>query len=386
MSTRVRVLHVQDKCGHGTSRIQGVQRLLEWWADAFRNAPFDFEICILREPKDSDDWQPGDTRVHRLGRSRFDVRTIFDLRHLITREGFDVLHCHGYGATTFGRIAGALSGTPVLVHEHMIDEHIPWYQRVADGILAPLTSRGIAVSEAVADFLVQVRRLPPERVEIVYNATPDYAFDAVPEETRRALLRELGLNPAAPRIAIFGRLHPVKGHEDFLRAAALVHVRVPDAEFLVVGDGPLADSLPDLAATLGIGERVRFLGLRDDVRELLSISDVSVVASHSEGFSLVAVEALAQAKPVVATRVGGIPEVVRDGETGILVPAQAPMELARAIEQLIGDKALASRLGARGLEDAKQRFSMAGSEQAFTRIYNSVVRAAPTNGSTYQTL
>lgn len=378
---RIRVLHVQDKCGHGTSQIQGVQRLLEWWAEGFKNAPFDFDICILREPKDSRAWQPGDTLVHRLGRGRFDPRTVFDLRRLITSGQYDILHCHGYGATTFGRLAGALSGTPVLVHEHMIDADIPGYQKIVDGILSPLTSRGIAVSEAVADFLVDVRHVPRSRVEVVYNATPDEAFAPVDDASRTRVIEELGLDPSAPRVAIFGRLHPVKGHEDFLRAASLVRAEVPNAEFLVVGDGPLADTLPGLAATLGVADRVHFLGLRRDVRDILAVTTVSVVASHSEGFSLVAIEAAAQSVPVVATRVGGIPEVVRDGDTGLLVPPHEPMELARAIERVLKDRQLAAHLGARGLEDAKARFSMAGSERAFARIYEDALRSQRANGA-----
>lgn len=372
----MRVLHVQDKCGLDGARIQGVQRLLLWWWPAFRSSAAEMSLCILRKRNEAArSFDEAGIPARFLGRGRFDPRAAFELADLVRRERIDVLHCHGYGSTDLERIAGHRTGRPVVIHEHMIDAAVPSVQRAADRALAPWTSRAIAVSGAVAEFLEHGRSVPREKIAVVPNGIPEESFASAPECQQRELRAQLGLPEGRPIVGTVGRLHPVKGHDDFLRAAQKVAARVPGALFAVVGDGALLPELERAARGAGLGSRVRFLGYQADVAPIIGLFDVLVVASRSEGFSLTAAEAMAQGKPVVATRVGGIPEVVRDGETGLLAPASDPAALADAIIALLSDPARARALGQRGLEVCRERFSVAATVRSFCEIYADLLSA-----------
>lgn len=372
---RLRVLHVQDKCGLGGARIQGVQRLLLWWWPAFADTDVDLSLVILRDRNEaSASFDREGIAVTYLHRSRFDPRQVSDLVALLRRGRFDVVHTHGYGATTFGRLAGALTRTPVVVHEHMVDDDMPLFQSVVDRLTAFHTARAIAVSKAVARFLVTKRHIPESAVEVVYNAIPDRYFDPGIGTDRAGLLEPLGLESGHRHVGIIGRLHPIKGHESFLRAAATVATGRDDVRFVVVGDGELESVLRDRVQQLGISDRVVFLGHQDDIPAVVRTLDLLVVSSISEGFALTAAEAMAGGVPVVATRVGGVPEVVTHGETGLLVPPRDPDALAAAIARLLDDETLRQSMARRAAEVADVRFRIESNVEAFTRIYREVAR------------
>ncbi len=373
---RIRVLHVQDKCGHGGSQIQGVQRLLLWWWPAFENTEFDLSLCILRgRNAASRSFDEAGIRVSYLGRSRFDPRTANDLVRLIREQRIDLVHCHGYGATTFGRIAGGLCKRPVIIHEHMIDTEIPYYQKLIDRLLAPWTTQGIAVSNAVGDFMTTARGLPRAKVEVVYNGIPESFCEGANREERRRVAAELGVSPGRPVIGIVGRLHPIKGQVEFVKAAAIVRERIPEAQFLVVGDGDFRSQLELIVEQENLETHVRFVGHRNDVRQVLSVLDILVISSHSEGFSLSAAEAMAAGKAVVAMKVGGIPEVIRGEQTGLLVPPRDERAMAAAIVRLIEDDGLRQELGSRAMAECQRRFLISGTVASLSRIYWSAVGA-----------
>jgi glycosyltransferase involved in cell wall biosynthesis len=289
-----------------------------------------------------------------LGRGRFDPRTLPDLIRIIRDQRIDVLHCHGYGSTTFGRLAGALTQTPVLVHEHMIDGGIPAYLGVMDRVLAPLATRGVAVSEAVADFMVRRRHLDPGRIEVVRNGAPDEFFCRVSPGEQAETRTRLGLDADGLYVGIVGRLHPIKGHDVFLDAVAGITATHPKARFLVVGDGELSTPLRLQAHELGINDVVDFMGYQPDLLAYLQAFDVLVIASRSEGAPLVVLEGMAGGKAMVATRVGGIPEILTHGEHALLVPSEDPEAMGRAIVRLLDDPDLREGLG-RAAEDLCDR-------------------------------
>ena len=166
----IRVLQVADKFAMRGAPIHGMARLLMAWVLAFRGSRVHFEICVLRghEGGVSDFEEIGATVID-LNRSKMDPRTVFDIARLIRECEIDIVHCHGYGATNFGRIAARICGVPVIVHEHMVEEDVPLYQRLADLSLSRLTTLGIAVSSAVARFMVEGRYIPSDRVETVFQ-------------------------------------------------------------------------------------------------------------------------------------------------------------------------------------------------------------------------
>lgn len=219
-------------------------------------------------------------------------------------------------------------------------------RRFVDAATRTRVDRFIAVSEAVAARLV-ADGADPTRVAVVLNGVDFAALDA--SAAQRDGLPSLGEGPVVVCIA---RLEPVKGVEHFVRAAALVD----GATFVVTGTGSLESRLREVAAAQRGGSRVEFLGSVPSAAALMARSDLVVVPSLSEAFGLVAAEAMALGRPVVATRVGGLPEVVVDGQTGLLVEPGDPAALADGVRRLLDDHGLAARLGAAGQTRARERF------------------------------
>ena len=211
-----------------------------------------------------------------------------------------------------------------------------------------ITDGFIGVAKAHGEYLARAEGCPPKKVFVVPNGVDINRFQ--PQSPDEALREQLGLPPHAPVAAIVAALRPEKNHELFLRSAALVRKQVPDAHFLVIGDGAQQPKLEELTRTLDMTDAVHFLGTRSDVQALLSLSDVLVLSSHMEANPVSILEALACGKPVVATRVGSIPETVHDGENGYLVPAGDAEQMAGRVAHLLADRQLATQMGLAGRE------------------------------------
>jgi glycosyltransferase involved in cell wall biosynthesis len=176
------------------------------------------------------------------------------------------------------------------------------------------------------------------------------------EHHRGELRGELGIDPEVPLVGIVGRLVPIKAHETFLAAAVEVRDAVPRAQFLIIGDGERRQELQRLVDQLGLSTSVRFLGWRRDLVRVYPDLDVVALTSLNEGSPVVLIEALAAARPVVSTAVGGVPEVVIHGETGLTVPASNASALGAAIVTLLRDRPLAERLGMTGRRHVYPRY------------------------------
>jgi len=232
-------------------------------------------------------------------------------------------------------------------------------------------------AEAIKQRLV-ADGYPQERMTIIPNGIHPSRFAGNGSSGR--FRQELGLPPHTPLVAVLSRLNPMKGVEYFLEAAMIVGRRFPDARFLIVGDGrtmvdgqvvdsPYTKELERYAVQLGLGERAVFTGPRLDVQEILAEIAVSVLPSLSEGLSNTLLESMAAGVPVVATNVGGNPEVVEQGETGFLVPPRDAAALARAICLLIENRELALRFGQAGRQRVAQHFSLEKMVHDTERLY-----------------
>ena len=369
----INVLYVLDKLTVGESHLHGVTRLCGWWIPEFDKGEFCVSAVTLRGRDSAGDYLENlGVPMHYLGRSSFDPRVIPALISLIRRERIDLLHLHGYGATNFGRICSLLLGIPCIVHEHIVDEHIPAVQRVADRLLSRANTSAIAISKAVREFMVGPRAVPRERVEVIYNGIPLDAYaDDTPADTS---WREAAGIPAHYRlVTIVGRLNELKGHRYFLEAAAVVAEHQPDVGFVVVGDGELMDALREQANQLGIGERVFFLGHRDDVPDILRASDISVVASLSEGGPLVLFEAMAGRCATVMTETCGLAELIEEGRNGFVVPARDSSAIAAKTLALLEDPDLSKEIAEHGREDAFA-YDVSSTVTRFQNIYRRMVR------------
>ncbi len=367
---KIRVLQVMDKCAIRGSPIHGVSRLLLTWWPAFKNTDIELTLCVLRGGGGTcSAFEKKGINVEDLSRSKVDPRTVVDLIKIIKRDDIKILHCHGYGATTFGRLAGFLSNTVVVVQEHMVDKDIPLYQRIIDRLLAPLTSKGIAVSNAVNDFMVGPRSLPKNRMAVVYNTIPAQFCEKISDYDKSEAIRQYNIPKDVPLVGIIGRLDPVKGHDDFLRAASVIFEKHVDVHFIVVGDGELREKLENIVIETGLKNNVHFLGHCDNILPIISLLDIFVSSSHSEGLPMAHAEAMAQEKAVVATSVGGVPEIVENMISGILVPAKDHEKLAEAIFRILEDNALKIMLGKNALKRVRENFLVDETVKELSEIY-----------------
>jgi glycosyltransferase involved in cell wall biosynthesis len=277
-----------------------------------------------------------------LQRSSFDPRTLTDFLGLVRRRGIDVLHLQGHGSSMFGRLAARIARRPAIVHVHadyrLAPKGYPWYVRAADRALAPGTALAIAVTEQLIPFMVQDQGFRREQIEVLRNPVDLERFRPPSEAERRETRVALGLEPTARVVTELGRLDRLKGVDVLLEAWKTVTADDESAVLLVVGDGPARESLERSAEASAL-RGVRFLGQLADVRPVLWASDVLAMPSRQEAMPMAALEALACGVPVVGSRVGGIPELVTDGENGILVPVEDAGALAAALTAVLVDEA-----------------------------------------------
>lgn len=349
MSRRLNIVHICDHLGWTGTRIHGVKRLFAWMIPRFDPERFDVSLISLRQPDSSPDTLEGlGIPVTYLGRSKFDPLTLPALLREIDQRRADVLHMHGYGASTFGRIAAAMRGLPSIVHEHANLTDTPWFQKVADKALAPHTDVAIAVSHSTAEFVTRARLIPADRTFVVYLGVPLGEFsrprsDAEVREARATL----GIPDGTFAVGTVTRLMPSKGNEYLVEAAAGIVHRRPDARVYIAGEGELGPALEAQAKGLGLGERLVFLGFQRDVAAVLSALDLIVFPSLWEGTPLTAFEALAMGKPIVATDADGLSEILTDGVDARIVPRRNAARLADAVVALIDDAPARAALGAR---------------------------------------
>ena len=379
----VRVLQVLDKLGIDGATIHGVTRAVLDWIPEFDPAQFQFTICSLRAPDASDAIvQEAGLRVVYLNKGKFDPTTLFSLLRLIRQERPHVLHLHGFGASTFGRLASLLTGTPNIVHEHAVFPGQPAYQIMADALLSPLTHRAVAVSETVRQYMIEDRKIRPELLQVFHPGTRLRDFQPPGPETLQATRDEFGLRPDAPVICFVGRLAPEKGVTYLLEAFTRLLPAVPDAWLLLVGDGPDHDRLAQMAQQCGVADRVIFTGYRSDVLALIGISQVMAIpsfpqASFAEGGPTTFLEAMKMRVPVVGTPVGLMAEGIRDGETGLLVTAASAELLAEKLLYLLQNPDEARAMGQRSWEVCQQ-YSLENTVARLSELYTTLAASTGT--------
>ena len=370
MSEPIRVLQICDHLGWEGSRMHGVKRLFAWMIPRFDPSRFEVSLVSLRKRDLSEETLDAlGIDITYLHKSKFDPATLSALLAIIDRKKIDILHLHGYGATTFGRMAAALRGIPAILHEHANLTDTPWFQKVADRLLDRYTDIAIAVSKSTADFIVNARLVQPEKVKVVYLGAPHEEFSRVRSSAEIAgARRDLGVGPDDFCIGTVTRLHESKGNSYLVEAARIVVDRFPNAKFIVVGEGPLRESLESQARSLGLGDRFVFAGFARDVAAVLSAFDLSVFPSLWEGTPLTAFEALASAKPIVATNADGLLDILSDGVDARIVPARNAAALAEAIVALMERPEERARLAANARVTA-QRYDITAFVRKMEQLY-----------------
>jgi glycosyltransferase involved in cell wall biosynthesis len=345
---KLNVLQVCDHLGWEGSRMHGVKRLFSWMIPRFDPSRYNVSLVSLRKKDLSEETlESFGVDITYLHKSKFDPATLPALLKVIERKQIDILHLHGYGATTFGRLAGAMRRLPTILHEHANLTDTPWFQKVADASLEPVTDIALAVSQSTADFVVRARRVPANKVKVVYLGVPleEFSRPRSDDEIQRARA-ELGIAPGDFALGTVTRLHDSKGNSYLVDAARLVLDARPQAKFFVVGEGPLREPLEERARALGLGDRFVFAGFARDIPRVVSAFDLSVFPSLWEGTPLTVFEALAMGKPIVATDADGLMDVLTHDHDALIVPRRDAASLATAIVRMIDEPATRARLGA----------------------------------------
>ncbi|MCS7306650.1 MAG: glycosyltransferase [Thermoguttaceae bacterium] len=310
---------------------------------------------------------------------KYDLRVLPRLWRLMRRRQTDAVVTVGTGGDKmfWGRLAAWLAGVPVIcsaLHSTGLPDRVEWLNRQ----LAPLTDAFIAVAQTHAQYLAKYEGCPPDRIYVIPNGVDTQRFRPRPKNL--PLATQLGIPAEVPVVGIVAALRPEKNHELFLAAARRVSQTRPQTLFLIVGDGQRRADLEQLAASLGLADRVRFTGTRSDIPEVLSLLDVFVLCSHMEANPLSILEAMASGKPVVATSVGSIPEHLQDGKTGFLVPPGNVHRLADRILWLLDHPAQASQMGQLARQHvlchASIQTTVAGYENLLQSLYQQKVSPA----------
>jgi glycosyltransferase involved in cell wall biosynthesis len=318
-----------------------------------------------------------------VGTSRLgpaDVAAMVRIRRLIRDLRPDIVETHMSKAGIIGRLAAYLEEVPIVLHVyhgHVLAGYYgmvkTWMARRAERTCARLSDHLIAVSARVKSDLVSYGIAPADRISVV---EPGLAVRPLLDcrDGRGQLRRELGLDPDVPLVGLVGRLTAIKNPRLFLEAALPILAVRGDVRFLVVGDGEIGPQVQACSRRLGLTTRVIFMGWRDDLPRVYGDLDVLVVCSKNEGTPLTVIEAMAAACPVVATRVGGVPDLIADNATGLLVPPNDPKSLAAAVLRLLLDQRLARAIAGRAQSDAQVRFSTSRLASDMDAIYAHLLR------------
>lgn len=326
--------------------------------------------------------------VNEFGLKRKDWQALRALRSLIRSFRPHIVHSHTAKAGFLARVVAHRERVPVIVHTfhgHVLHGYFDPVRtlllRCMERHLARRSTRILAVSEQVRDDLVRFRVAPPEKIRVMplgFDLAPFFESKALRGEFRR----ELGCGDEARLIGIVGRIYPIKNHRLFLEASARVAQTEPRARFVVAGDGALRREMEQLAADLGIRERTFFTGWRRDLPRIYADLDVLVVSSDSEGTPVAAIEAMAAGCPVVATRVGGLPELLCAGAAGLLVPPRDAAALSQAIAQVLHDGRQAAQLRATAAEHVRKKYDVARLLKEMEETYVELLGTATARGAT----
>ena len=305
-------------------------------------------------------------REFRPGGSLFGLqsqRVRMDLLRHLKKQRISIAHSFDFYSNLMLIPAARLAGVPVVMGSHrQLGDLMSWPRFWVQQAAFHMCDRVVCNSRAGADYLHQRAGLPERKLVVIPNGLPEAAF----AETSPALPRK----PGQVRVGMIARMNdPAKNNSAFLRVAAKVAQEHPNAEFVLVGDGPLRSQLEREATALGLRERVTFLGERQDIPAVLASLDVSVLTSISESLSNVIMESMAGGVPVVAASVGGNPELVADGETGFLASSGDDDGFALAIGRLLQNAELRSALGAKARSEARSRFTLKSVCQRYEELY-----------------
>lgn len=356
---KVKILYIIDKM-----RPAGAQNHLAEVLSGLDKARFEAKLVTLEEL--------GVGRIYGLS----GIRGLVRLTKMIRREKFALVQTYLFSENILGVLAAKLAGAPVIITGRrdtgMLREG-KWQHILAYRLTNPLVSKIVCVSEAVRRVVLKKERVRPDKVEVIYNGVDIEKFQRFNVSTNQGKTA-LGIKENELVVGMVANFSWIKGHEVLLAVAPLVAKEVPSVRFLLIGDGPLLQRIKYQVSSIKLEDKFVFLGKRTDVPGLLSIMDISLNLSYSEGMSNTILESMAAGVPVVATAVDGNLETVLDGETGILIPVKDASSTAKAIIRLLKDEGLRKAMGENARRIAAEKFDSKIMINKMESLYTSLVK------------
>ena len=368
---KIKALHIVEDL-----KIGGAERVIADIAAGLDKKNFEVSVlCVTRGGEIADELIEQGIEVKILGIfSYHNPLNILKLARLLRKERPDIVHTHGYFGSVIGRIAAKLAGVLIFInHVHSTYWEYRKSHILMEKFLSLFTHKIICCSKAVEDFVRDQERIKPAKTLVIYNGVDEDRFSAPKDPS--SLKTQLGIDSGDSVVGTVSSLTPHKGHEHLFQAAPMILEACAPVKFLIVGEGILREKLEKLTKNLNLFSKVIFAGTRKNIPDLLSAMDIFVLPSSSrEGLGISIIEAMATEKPVVATDIGGIPEVIKNGETGYLVPPRNPEALAQAIIKLLQNPAKAKAMGKQGRIRFKEKFTkkrmLSGVENLYEALIN----------------
>ncbi|NQT81153.1 MAG: glycosyltransferase family 4 protein [Candidatus Aminicenantes bacterium] len=308
-----------------------------------------------------------------------DLKAFFDIWRIIKKYNPLIVHTHSSKAGLLGRLAAKLARVPIIIHTphgHVFFGYFGSFKTkifiILERFVSRITDKIVALTNEEKKDYIKFRIANEDKFDVIYSGIELNKFKELPFNENQNFKRELGIPENYLVVGTVGRLVPVKGPEFLIEAAKYIISKYPEVFFIFTGDGPLEQNLERQAFKSGIKDNIIFLGWRNDIAGIISVYDIFALPSLNEGMGRVLVEAMALGKPIVASNVGGIPDLVTHGKNGFLVPPKNPEKLAKYIQILIGDKEKRKKMGQAGKEMVKN-FSKEKMVEKIANLYEELL-------------
>ena len=356
-------------------KIGGAERIIASIAEGLERRRFEISLwCIAKGGEIADELKQKGIDIKILDIfSYHNPINILRLAYLLRKAHPDIVHTHGYFASTFGRLAAILARTPVIItHVHTTYYGFKKRNTILEKCLSFFTDKVVCVSKAVNKFVVEVEGISEEKTCLIYNGVGKLRLGDTDSDIDR---KSLGFEKEDLVVITVASLTPHKGHHVLINAATVVSKRHKNLRLLIVGDGPLRNKLEAYAKELRLSSNIVFTGQRKDIVSLLKLADLFVLPStEREGLGIALIEAMAKGLPVIGTELGGIPEVIKDDVNGFLVAPGNPYELASDIEKLAIDMSMRARMGRNGRRIYEQKFTAERMVREIELLYDRLLR------------
>lgn len=303
-----------------------------------------------------------------------DIKLIFELRKHIKKHHIHIVHCHQYTPYIYGLAASLFGSCRVIFTEHgrFYPDSYKWKRVLLNPILSLFTQKVTAISKATGKALETYENIPAKKIDVIYNGIRFEDKELPNENTRLNYKSELNIEPNKLVFGTISRLDPIKNQSMMIEAFANIQKVVTDAVLLIIGDGPCRIELESLVVSLGLEKKVVFTGFIINPQRYLSIMDVFLLPSLSEGTSMTLLESMAYKKPSIVTNVGGNPEIVIEGVTGLITPNKDKQALSIALTTLATSKALRDKLGEAALLRYQKQFTEIHMVEAYQNLYKNI--------------